>query len=80
MVLWTVPCEKGMFCEQLMYDIITDGTNFYMEYSCPKREGVSEFCVKWEGGQKVGHETQMVYYLILTTHIQVLSTYWVIWC
>ena len=43
-----------------------------MIYLCSKREGVYEFCVKWEDGQKVGHETQMVYYLILTTHIKVL--------
>ena len=48
-----------------------------MEYSCSKREGVSEFCVKG-GGQKVGHETQMFYYLVLTTHKQVLITYWMI--
>ena len=24
--------------------------------------------------------TQMAYYLILTIHIQVVSTYWMIWC
>ena len=27
---------------------------------------------------QVGDDIQMVYYLALTTHIQVLSTYWVI--
>ena len=32
-----------------------------MEYSCSKREGVYELCVKWEGGQKVGCEIQMVF-------------------
>ena len=28
--------------------------------------------------QKVGHDIQMTYYLTLTTHIQVVSTCWMI--
>ena len=27
-----------------------------------------------------GHGMQMAYHLTLTTHIQVVSTYWMIWC
>ena len=28
----------------------------------------------------MGHNIQMAYYLILTTHILAVSTYWIIWC
>ena len=30
------------------------------------------------GSQIVGHDMQMAYDLALTTHIQILSTYWMI--
>ena len=28
--------------------------------------------------KKVGHDKQMAYYLTLTTHVQVVSAYWMI--
>ena len=67
--------ERGMFYEQLMYDIIIDGTIFVWKNHVQSGKGSMNFFVKWEGGQKVGHETQMIYYLILTTDIQVLIIY-----
>ena len=35
--------------------------------------------MKHLASQKVGHDIQMAYYLALTTHVQVLSTY-MMWC
>ena len=60
MVMLAILLERGMFYEQLMYWHDHWWNNFYVEYSCSKKEGDYEFCVKWAGGQKVGHETQML--------------------
>ena len=74
MVMLAILLERGMFYEQLMYDIIIDRTTFYEIFMFKEGRGLWILCEmrRWS---KVGHETQMVYNLILTAHIQVLITY-----
>ena len=39
----TVACERGMFCEQLMYDIITDRTIFIWNIHVQRWKGSMNF-------------------------------------